>query len=883
MENKKTIKKVLTWGVVGVLTLLVSLVGINNTLFSSLFSQNTTPVERADIYIPQNYEGSEEQIGEIEVKAGKTLSRVAGVQFTVNYPVNQLTITDASVSGLKTGQFFIVKNTSVPGSFQVSMAQATGVDLEQDDTIVKLTVELNNNLNSGDEISLALNSVSVADEEADTIPVIAQNGKITINDGGTLPGTDPYVQSITPDYALSSEDMDISIRGRNLPSSVLEIRLGNTPLENVQGNSSNITATVPAGISTGIYDLSITGTDGSRLNKEKAFTIIEQAEGLSIEAESSYFSPQKIKNDNEMETTLWVKVTDLRGVEDIEYVNVNLESIGGTPTNRLTPDKIVDKNQWFYLDEIKVPKTVATSQEPYAVTVSVTNKLGKVATGQVALSVIGDIEDNIAPVVHQAYTVPPYVSNNGEEPFSLYVYVTSDNGADTIGNVMVDLENIGAGVKTMSKEGESVGNGYWYKVDDLKVSTQIRGGDPRVDITATNVTGETGEGRVTIEVDASRNAPEVETSRSYTTPNAVANDGNTEVTLYAFVTDPDGSDDISSADIDLREIGLSPVNKMEEGEAEGQGKWFTFTTKVNMIVAPSSDPYKLKVTATDASGTVGKGNVLLKVLDTNPEDVISPQIEAVVPVSSRKIEVIFNKQLDRESIIGGGRNFDIVERSDITEGIRIFDATLNTRGNIVILETETQSADQPYTLIADDRVKDLHFNPVKAGYGDRADFRGFQEATNDKAPRIKLVTSTGPTTVEVNFWKNIKPSAVALDGADIKIYEVTNSRSGIKATAVHFKDPTTLVITTEKQKYGMSYGMIISNIESSQGVKANSLDAFFKGFTTPLIGDLNFDGKIDFADFTIFASVYRVERGFSNEDKEETGNTNSGTDDIYEH
>jgi len=975
MKNKKLLTtKLIVIASIILVAAISFLLGTNRYVLTSLFpSDSNTNSVRGDLYIPQNYHGSAGQQGEVEVRVGKQFSKVAGISFTVQYPSDYLSLYDATNNGLVTSSFLLVKNTNTPGTMNVSMVQANGIDLPLDTVILKISVEIKNTVSQGTTIPLSLSNVSLLDQSLHEIPVNVQHGAITI-DGGNLNGSDPYIQSIVPDYALSSVDTPVVIKGKNLPNSIASVMIGNTALMNVTTSSGQVNATVPKGISAGIYPLTIVGTSGVRVEKQNAFTIVEEAEGLSLDGKASYFSPARIKNDNTMTTTLWVKVDDAHGVEDIEYVDVNLDVLGGKASNRMTADKIVDKSQWFYLSGITVPPTVSTSNTPYNVKVTATNKLGKVSMTTVPITVIGDVEVNLKPIVRQAYTTPPFLENNGKTTFTVYAYVTDDDGADKLDNVVVDLSPLGNGTKTLTKDGNAVGNGFWFKSDNtLTVSPQIVNGTYTITITASTKTGESGTGtfqaivgsknvpivstdsyvapnrvpadgatkfsvyglvtdadgiddidKVTVSFDDDlhlppkemtkgaasgrgswfeakdmilpttvykgshrfkitatdkegnsgytnvelyvvspddvKNAPKVDSTRSYTTPYAVANDGNTTVDLYAYVMDPDGNDDIDTVNVDLRMIGLKPVNQMTKDQPEGKGLWFKFSTKVPAIIAPSSDPYELLVSATDKSGAVGQGKIYLKVLSTNPQSIIAPQMEAAVPTSPTSIEVVFNEPLDPTSVDQTGANFQIFNRNDIKQTLRIVSATLNTRNNIVILQTDPQEAFRPYTVVIDTRVKDAQGTPIKTNYGDRVDFRGYVK--DFKSPVVRLVSSTSPTTVEVMFYNPIKPSSLSLQGDDTKIWEIDHAVQLLKVQSVHFKDGNTIVLHTDKQVYAKNYGLKILNVENSSGIKEGTIEVFFKGYVSSMVGDLNGDGKIDFNDFTIFADVYRKAQGY---------------------
>ncbi len=976
MQNTPRLSKKITGLIVFAAVLVLTLLfGSSPYLFTSLFPTNTGTSQTADLYIPQNYQASSGQTGEVEVKIGKSLAKVAGIQLVVSYPADQISIFDASNTGLATSGFLIVKNTNDPGRIQIAMAQATGIDIAPNTTVLKLNVEVKSSVTSGSQIPLTIATTTIADQNGTTLPVTSQNGKITVS-GGSLPGSDAFIQSITPDFALKGQETSIVIKGRNLPSSVQEVRVCNTALTAVTVNSSEISGRVPATAPSGICSISVLGSNGQRIDKEGAFTILDQAEGLSVDEKASYFSPARVKNDNTMTTTLWVKIDDLRGVEDLEYVDANLAPIGGAASNRMTANRIVDKSQWFVLPDIKIPNTVATSSTPYQVTVTATNRIGKVAAGKINIIVVNDVQTGVLPLVRQGYTISPAVPNNGKTTFTLYTYVTNDDGADKIGKVVADLSVVGDSVKTMTKDGEAVGNGFWFKAEGATVNPQIAEGSYIATITASNVTGETANGTVSIRVsndvnaprilsesyvspnrvppdntttfsvfalvedqdgdddigkvtasfgqlgiapkelskgaaagrgswyelkdikvptttgqgkyritltvtdkqsntgerdleievvspDLVKNAPLVDSNRSYSSPATVANDGKTQVCSYAFITDPDGPADIVQANLDLRELGNSPVNKMEEDRTEGKGKWFKFCGNIPPLVAPSSAPYELLITATDKSGAVAAGKILLRVVDTNPSGVTAPAIEAATAIAADKLEVRFSAPLNADTVQTSGANFQIFDRGDISRRLLVSGATLTTSSYIVVLTTATQEADKAYTVKVDTRIKDQNGNSLRSGFGDQSNFRGFK--FDSRAPEVKLTDTPNSTTVELEFWRCVKSSSVSPDGSDFRVFDVANSRRELEVISSGFKNENTIVLKTEEQTSGLNYGITIKNVQSCSGtpVGALGIEVFFKGFINALRSDLDKNGRVDFADFTIFSFDYGCFRGYS--------------------
>ena len=203
-------------------------------------------------------------------------------------------------------------------------------------------------------------------------------------------------------------------------------------------SSTQINATVPVEQTAGVYDLILKRPNGEQIKLENALVIEDPVQTITVITEESYASPRLVPNDGATSTTLWVRVSDPVGVNDIDSVTIDLRPIDGSPAQIMTPGSIVDTKRWYSL-ELTVPNTVSTSDSPIPLEVVAQNKAGDRAFGTVELTVSNDITASIPPVVEEAYSTPGILRPGSDEDIFFYAFVTDSDGANTINSVIINL------------------------------------------------------------------------------------------------------------------------------------------------------------------------------------------------------------------------------------------------------------------------------------------------------------------------------------------------------------------------------------------------------------------------------------------------------------
>ncbi len=396
------------------------------------------------------------------------------------------------------------------------------------------------------------------------------------------------------------------------------------------------------------------------------------------------------------------------------------------------------------------------------------------------------------------------------------------------------------------------------------------------------------EGMLTVTADASdeglsqnADAPSVNLDRSYTSPVAVENDGETPFVLYAFVEDP--QNDIESVVVDLSAIGQVGQSSAALGQAETltlqsatcptaskqivcmqasveevSGQWFVLPNiYANPSTPASQTPYLIQVLTKDAEGNTSMDAIPVYV--GNPGDVEPAKVLAAVSTGPNTVEVMFNRALDSASLATNGEDFSIQSALDEFDQLAVSGASLNAEGNLVTLNTLNQTPNKAYELTLTGELQDSFGKTVS--FSAPLTFEGYQLL--EKSPQIDYLTATSSNTVEVEFEHDLKLSL--LGEAQISIFKAGNEAQTVVVNAVTVLDGNQLELQTASLVAGERYRLSIDNLASYDGtLTTTSLNRGFKGarFAAGQHGaaaqqaDLNGDLRVDFADFTIFSFYY---------------------------
>lgn len=616
------------------------------------------------------------------------------------------------------------------------------------------------------------------------------------------------------------------------------------------------------------YDIKVFVYDkfGKSIDTKTTLEIIRNADRPAnlgapvIEKDLSKLSPDAIKPGETFNATIFVRDAD--GVADIENVYL-VDNTLGIGTIKLMPETesgSVGIGKFFRSQTpIKVPET--TKLDTVSFNVIASDKTALTNTAQFTLK----IQKGKLEIINTADTKPKAnpnpVANNNEMEFTISAFVKNENGNIDDVSVTADLSPVQRGVvqlKSVSKSGEE----GQFVSDPLTIPTSVVEGNYDITIRATDKLGNNADYKLKLNaspINRFRNRPEVVSGKSYMIPNIIANDGKTDNTLYAYVSDPDGPADIASVVVDLREIGLPPSNAMTPvpNTIQGLGQFFSFTFKVPATTPASLEPYEAVIVATDSSGASStEGRVNVRILGNLTQNMVfdSPKISYAIATAENTVEVGFNPKLDPTSVSPSGNDFTITKSNNILDLLAILDTTISADGSYVIIKTEKQNSSLAYTVSVSSTVESITGVRVSPGNGDKASFAGYKKGT--KTPSFIDATSTTPNTVEIDVNTEIKPSSIQSTNFSLTFDDSSSARR-FTITDIKVLNPLRLQITTTENLLANNlYKLSARNIASYSGQVTANLDISFRGYNQGLIGDLNGDGQVDFLDFTIFSKAY---------------------------
>ncbi len=610
-----------------------------------------------------------------------------------------------------------------------------------------------------------------------------------------------------------------------------------------------------------------------------------------------YVTPLAVPPDNFTKLRISAQITDQDGASTITSVVADLGSLGVgfltlTPISEVTEGTELE-TQFYESEEFTIPLST-----PYGI--QSINVIASDTSGEQTIEVvqIQVTESATTPVINAdlSYISPrTSIPNDGKTEFAINVFITDLDGIDTLQSVTADFGSLGIPPVNLTKDPSATAGGFtgWFQATGLTIPKTAPFGVQDIKIVA--VDNEAWFGNLILKIDVTHKdtlgePPRIIEDRSYTTPSVAVNDGETPVSLFAFVQDED--DDIESVIVNLGSVGQvgtqgsgtmggESASEPSDGNCptgsdvlvcmnpsvkEGdKGQWFILPgVTVNSYTAPSAFPYQLEMVVTDSGGKTTTGNIPIYV---GTGDDIADQQEvpmglAAIPTSDTQLEILFNKEMSATSISSSGNGFTITSDTDINEKLSVISATINPAGTVVTISTANQIPGKRYVLSVSSDVKDILGRSVLAGGANRLSFEGF-EALN-KAPIAEYINPIDVNILEIEFRNNIRPTSVSASG--IEIYESEDTSNRLSVSGAGLLEPgNTLQIKTGPQKQGVKYRVNIKGLQSYDGTTLpGSINKGFKGYNLSVarhaaaasFADLNGDGRVDFGDFTIFSSVY---------------------------
>jgi len=395
------------------------------------------------------------------------------------------------------------------------------------------------------------------------------------------------------------------------------------------------------------------------------------------------------------------------------------------------------------------------------------------------------------------------------------------------------------------------------------------------------VVGEGGQNEGEAEeilLETSGSVPVIDVERSYTNPAMVINDGQTPFTFYTFVQDVD--QDIESVLVDVSAVGQVGPEAAEvfESEAvltletatcptssntiacmtpsitEGNGQWYLLSNlSIRSDVVVQSDPYLIEVLVKDAGGNSSQMSVPLYV--GNEVDFSAPRPLAVVATGPDAVEILFNKAVDPTTISSAA--FSITSQQG---ALGVQSATINAAETIVTLKTGAHTLNEIYQIQVSSAVQDKQARPVATSES-TLEFTGFQPL--GQSPVLDYLSVVDNTMVELEFQHALQLSSIF--DAEVMVYESEDPLKTLNVLGVAVISDHQIQIMTDTQSPNRRYRLKINGLKSYDGTELlTPLNRGFKGYNLQAIhqaassrlADFNNDLRVDFADFTIFSSVY---------------------------
>ena len=351
--------------------------------------------------------------------------------------------------------------------------------------------------------------------------------------------------------------------------------------------------------------------------------------------DSFYISPLIVPPDGTTPIKISAQVTDQDGAGTINSVVADLGALGIgfkqlTAIGELTEGQELE-TRFYESEEFTVPEI--TESGTYTVNVIASDTTGEQVSSSLTLTVstetTGPQIDGDISYVSPRLSIP----NDEKTEFALNVFVSDSDGIADIQSVTATFGTIGIAPVALTKsDGSGSGETAWYTASGLTIPKTSPLGTHDIEVRAADSTGGIANTLLRIEVthrDTLGDPPRLVEDRAYTTPRVAINDGETAVTLYAFIRDDD--DDIESVIANLSEIGqvgtenpgvlgqsdatttvsngACPTGSnvlvcMQPSVKEGDnGRWFILPdVVVNTITTASPNPYQIEIIATDSGG-----------------------------------------------------------------------------------------------------------------------------------------------------------------------------------------------------------------------------------------------------------------------------------------
>jgi hypothetical protein len=804
----------------------------------------------------------------------------------------------------QTTQIFSLRNKTVqktvaPGIYELPLL----ITLKNETTLLqKVALEIISHKKAG------LLSPQIFENKTLFIP---ENG--IVNDGKTPFRV--FTFALDPDGYEDIRQVvaDLSIFGQNPTALTQGEREGD-------GSHYSITTTVDPLITPGEKEVTFTVFDfaGNTHQITKKYMVLKRGV-VDVNTfpviENIRINPEQLINNNEDPFTLNVLVNDPNGGETVESVVADLSALG-LDTISLAPTDVQGLGHWYTLPTLTtIPTHITPGQK--TIVISTTDTDGHSVKQSVPIQVIE--QKSLLEILRDSYVQPDRAANDGRTPIKVLGLIRfNENSGYRIASVVADLNDLKLGPVKMHPVLEESTNtipstlgarnvalkDVWYSTDEIILPSGTKQGGYEIEIRARDTKGELANQFVemyVVDKQGILTAPRLYPHYSYTRPKAAFNDGITPVEIWAFASDPDGSDDIVSMNIDLRELGGTPANQMNPAFTESDGRWYSLKTTIPPSITPGE--YEVKLVVTDKVESSDNTTFKVRVIDSTSSSALEtantpPRVLLTQSIARNKVEIVFDRAILQEDINRGGDNFRIAEAQNLDRNIDILEARIGQGGQVITLITDPQTPHMNYALeFVTQNMRDTFGNTLKIENNNSYPFLGFKEAPQltPSFERIFGTTENIDVTFDVplqfSLFRMAEPAyhftLTSSDGVNIPLQkvEIMNSKSmrltpvtdlingqtySLSAQYITSHAGKTLLPDVIKASFAIGNAGLSSNIASGIDLnndgKMNFSDftLFSKLYRTynnkenaPTSVDLNSDGKVGFNDFTLFAKIYR--------------------------
>lgn len=693
--------------------------------------------------------------------------------------------------------------------------------------------------------------------------------------GYSVPGM--VVNTIKPDAVVNDRDQAVVAIGSNL-NTVKTVRVGTTEMNVTEKTSGALTFIVPKDFKEGVYDVVLVNEVNETKTLKDGLSVSGPKIEMRIVSEDSKAIPAKVAPDGTTEVTFWVLVEDPIGLANIDSVTIDLEQIGGNRAQEMQKDTgLQQKGKQFYTFKSTVSAQTTTQATPYKLPVEV-RKGSQVAEGTVDITVTKDVLKSVPPTVDQVYVSPSNVSPDGKTNVKVSAKVSDLDGADTIKSVVADLGQIGAGfvvLKDLAVAGEANEQiTGWFESDEFTVPVTTKEGNYRIIVTASDATGETATGELTLEVSSSLSGPNFDKTKTYFSPTkSVVKDGKTPFSIQAMVSDQDGVSDIDSVTAYFSTLGMKPVTLLKDPNASEGAKSGLFAS--GDLVVPTTSPlgvHEVELVAVDKTG--GKGNLIMQ-LDVTYKDTLgdAPLVFSKQSYASPKVAVNDGKtavtlyafvrddddDLDTVAVnlsgigqVGQQTPPDFASIGSAAIPAQASDGPCATNSTTLVcmqpgfkegrdgqwfmlpgvtISTETPASSTPYEIevIATDKRNKVSRGKIELVVQDSQSFEA-----NKAAPALNAAVASAPGKIELVFSEELSALSLASNGSDFRITESADVSKTLTVYSASINAQGNIVtLTTDSLDEGKQYVLTAGGkLTDTAGMKIapNKNRVYFTGF-----------------------------------------------------